>query len=83
MIVFRVGKSSSMKAVIVVLKDILWGIVAVAIITWTVYSEYKRKTRKRDIPYRPKTEEEKETERNIAIDKERSRRATIGAWWRR
>ena len=63
---------------VVVLKNILWGIVVVVIIAFAVYSEYRRRKKPSDRSRRPQTENEKEVEKQTAIEKEKSRRYPPG-----
>lgn len=65
-----------MEEVVFVLKDILWGIVAVMIIAFAVYSEYMRRKKPSDRSHRPQNE--KEVEKQTAIEKEKSRRYPPG-----
>jgi hypothetical protein len=61
-----------------VLKNILWGIVTVFIVDFAVFSEYKKRKKHTDKTHRPQTENEKEIENQIAIEREKSRRYPPG-----
>ncbi|QSO45594.1 hypothetical protein [Alicyclobacillus mengziensis] len=60
------------------LKNILWGIVAMVIVAFAVFSEYKRRKTHIDKRRRPQTENEKEIAKQTAIEKEKSRRYPPG-----
>jgi hypothetical protein len=68
------------KEVLLVLKDILWAVVAIAVIAFTVYRAYKQhKQKKMNLSvYHEKTDREKESETEIAIERERGRRTPGG-----
>lgn len=52
------------------LANILWGLILVFLVILVLW----RKNKKDNKPFREETEQEKETEKQIAIEKERSRR---------
>lgn len=55
------------------LANILWGVFFLILITFMIFLDRRRKKRKYHKPYKEKTEQEKEIEKQIVIEKEKSR----------